>query len=112
MDPKAENVIQNIGAIAESVSVFYNSIARQVPKDVALVLTRHFMDLTIGKRGLSPEARIAIQTIATQAQRRAAEERKKQAEQKAQEASDSGESKPPQPREEPAPPAQQDEAAK
>lgn len=81
MDAKAENVVQNIGAIAESISIFYNSMARQVPKDVALVLTQHFMDLTIAKRGLSPEARMAIQTIATQAQRRAAEERKKRAEQ-------------------------------
>ena len=49
MDHKAENVVQNVGAMAEVTSVFYNSIVRQVPKDVALVLTQHFMDITIAR---------------------------------------------------------------
>lgn len=50
MESKAEHIVQNVGAIAETVSVFYNSISKQVPKDVALVLTRHFMDLTINRQ--------------------------------------------------------------
>ncbi len=49
MDQKAENVVQNVGAMAEVTSVFYNSIIKQVPKDVALVLTQHFMDITIAR---------------------------------------------------------------
>ena len=58
MDQKAENVVQNVGAMAEVTSVFYNSIIKQVPKDVALVLTQHFMDITIarGKGHGSPAA--------------------------------------------------------
>lgn len=49
MDRKTENVVQNVGAMAEVTSVFYNSIIKQVPKDVALVLTQHFMDITIAR---------------------------------------------------------------
>ena len=49
MDSKAENVVQNVGAMAEVTSVFYNSIIKQVPKDVALILTQHFMDITIAR---------------------------------------------------------------
>lgn len=47
MEDKAKNVIQNVGAMAEITSVFYNSISRQVPKDVALILTQHFMDIAM-----------------------------------------------------------------
>ncbi len=54
MESKAENIIQNVGAIAETVSVFYNSMAGQVPKDVALILTQHFMNLTIARRSMTP----------------------------------------------------------
>ncbi len=54
MDSKAEHLVQNIGAIAEAVSVFYNSIIKQVPKDVALVLTQHYMDNLMSRRTLSP----------------------------------------------------------
>lgn len=32
MDRKTENVVQNVGAMAEVTSVFYNSIIKQVPK--------------------------------------------------------------------------------
>lgn len=94
MEPKAENVVQNIGAIAETISIFYNSIVRQVPKDVALALTEHFMDITISRQPvakLSPEAR-AVALAAAEAQRRAIAE-KRRAEQEArkkQEAQDQG----------------------
>lgn len=79
MEPKAENVVQNIGAIAETISVFYNSIARQVPKDVALVLTQHFMDLTISRQpaGPSPEAR-AVALAAAEAHRQAVAQKRRQ----------------------------------
>lgn len=73
MESKAENLVQNIGAVAETISIFYNSIARQVPKDVALALTEHFMDITISRQPaakLSPEAR-AVALAAAEAQRRA-----------------------------------------
>lgn len=81
MEPKAENVVQNVGAIAEAISVFYNSIIRQVPKDVALTLTKHFMDLTIARRPIttSPEAR-AIALAAAEAQKRMLEQRNKEQE--------------------------------
>ncbi|MDD6023819.1 MAG: hypothetical protein PUC06_06250 [Oscillospiraceae bacterium] len=73
MERKAENVVQNIGAVAETVSIFYNSIAKQVPKDVALVLTQHFMDLTIVHRpsGNVNAAAIAAAIQAAEAQKRA-----------------------------------------
>ena len=53
MAKNAENVVQNIGAIAETTSIFYNAIAKQVPKDVALILTQHFMDISIARRPIS-----------------------------------------------------------
>lgn len=85
MEPKAENVVQNIGAMAETISVFYNSMARQVPKDVALALTEHFMDITISRQPagkLSPEAR-AVALAAAEAQRRAiAQKRRAEQEQR------------------------------
>ncbi len=85
MDNKAANIVQNVGAIAETVSVFYNSIAKQVPKDVALVLTQHFMDLTINRTPanvavLRGNAAAAIAAVQEQ-QRRAAEQKKRQQEQ-------------------------------
>lgn len=77
MDPKAENVIQNVGAIAEAVSVFYNSMIRQVPKDVALVLTRHFMDLTIQRRDrISALDAKALAIAAAEARRRTAQQKR------------------------------------
>ena len=88
MESKAENIVQNIGAIAETVSVFYNSIAKQVPKDVALVLTQHFMDLTINRRPVNAaiingNVAAAIAAVqANEAKRRAAEQKKQQEEQK------------------------------
>lgn len=73
MERKAENVVQNIGAVAETVSIFYNSIVKQVPKDVALILTQHFMDLTITRRptGNVNAAAIAAAIQAAEAQKRA-----------------------------------------
>lgn len=91
MEPKAENVVQNIGAIAETISIFYNSIARQVPKDVALALTEHFMDITISRQPvvkISPEAR-AVALAAAEAQRRAIAQ-KLRAEQEARQKQDKG----------------------
>lgn len=70
MDPKAEHIIKNTGAIAETVSVFYNSIAKQVPRDVALLLTKHFMDLTINPhpvRGVVVNGNLASAIAAAQA---------------------------------------------
>lgn len=84
MDNKADNIVQNVGAIAETVSIFYNSIAKQVPKDVAIVLTRHFMDLTINRRPVNAaviNGNVAAAIAAVQAQeqkRRAAEQKKRQ----------------------------------
>lgn len=78
MDQKAENVVQNVGAIAETTSIFYNSISGRVPKDVALVLTQHFMDLTIARRPAGPNlAAIVAAVQAAEAQRKALEQKKK-----------------------------------
>ena len=88
MESKAENIVQNIGAIAETVSVFYNSIAKQVPKDVALVLTQHFMDLTINRRPVNAaivngNVAAAIAAVqANEAKRRAAQQKRQQEQQK------------------------------
>jgi hypothetical protein len=77
MESNAENVVQNIGAMAESISVFYNSLARQVPKDVALVLTKHFMDLTINRRSVPVPAELkAAIAAALEAQKRTAQQKK------------------------------------
>ena len=80
MERKAENVVQNIGAVAETVSIFYNSIVKQVPKDVALILTQHFMDLTIVHRpaGSVNPAAIAAAIQAAEAQKRAKQQRSAQ----------------------------------
>ena len=85
MDNKADNIVQNVGAIAETVSIFYNSIAKQVPKDVAIVLTRHFMDLTINRRPVNAavingNVAAAIAAVQAQEQKRWAAERKRQEE--------------------------------
>lgn len=85
MEGKAEHIVQNVGAIAETVSVFYNSIVKQVPKDVALVLTQHFMDLTINRRPVNAaviNGNVAAAIAAVQAQeaKRKAMEKQKQAE--------------------------------
>ena len=73
MDRKTENVVQNVGAMAEVTSVFYNSIIKQVPKDVALVLTQHFMDITIAR---PVNVNLGAAAKAMEAQRRAMERRK------------------------------------
>lgn len=91
MESKAENIVQNIGAIAETVSIFYNSISKQVPKDVALVLTQHFMDLTINHRPatgvvLSKNVASAIAAAqAAEAKRRAEQKKQQEAQEKAKE---------------------------
>lgn len=82
MDQKAENVVQNVGAMAEVTSVFYNSIIKQVPKDVALVLTQHFMDITIARPVNVNLSAAAAAAKAMEAQRRAMEQRKRQEQQK------------------------------
>ena len=85
MDHKAENVVQNVGAMAEVTSVFYNSIVRQVPKDVALVLTQHFMDITIARPvniNLSASAAANAAAKAAQAQKQAMEAQKRIQEEK------------------------------
>ena len=76
MDRKTENVVQNVGAMAEVTSVFYNSIIKQVPKDVALVLTQHFMDITIARPVNVNLGAAAAAAKAMEAQRRAMERRK------------------------------------
>ena len=76
MESKAENVVQNIGAIAETVSIFYNSIAKQVPKDVAILLTQHFMDLTIARRSVTP-AQLAQAAALADAKRRELEKKRR-----------------------------------
>ncbi len=88
MEKNAENLVQNVGAIAETVSVFYNSIVKQVSKDAALILTQHFMDITIACRTATP-AQLAQAAALAEAQRRAAERRRQQ------------EQKPPEEQEEP-----------
>jgi len=78
MEPKAEKVVQNIGAVAETISVFYNSIARQVPKDVAVELTKHFMSLTISRTTVHGNP--AMAAAALEAQKRILEQRRRQQE--------------------------------
>lgn len=87
MTDRAQHVVQNIGAIAETTSIFYNTIAKQVPKDVAIVLTQHFMDITIAKRPVNAvnpaAARAAAKAVAefkAMEERRHAEEAKAEAE--------------------------------
>lgn len=75
MESKAENVVQNIGAIAETVSVFYNSIVKQVPRDVALILTQHFMDITIARRSVTP-AQLAQAAALAEARRKGLEKKR------------------------------------
>lgn len=98
MESKAENIVQNIGAVAETVAIFYNSISRQVPKDVALVLTQHFMDLTINRR---PAAGVVLsKNVASAIAAAQAAEAKRRAEQKKQQEEKLGESQePPKPEE-------------
>ena len=76
-EPKAERFVGYIGAVAETVSVFYNSLVRQVPKDVALSLTKHMMDVTMGRGAMGAAETKLLEDI----QRRAMEQRKKQQEQ-------------------------------
>ena len=77
MESKAENVVQNIGAIAETVSIFYNSIVKQVPRDVAIILTQHFMDLTIARRTVTP-AQLAQAAALAEAKRKELEKKRRQ----------------------------------
>ncbi len=76
MDKKAENVIQNVGAIAETTSIFYNTLSRQVPKDVALVLSQHFMDLLINQRAVAVTPEQLVQAVLTETRRRQSEQQK------------------------------------
>lgn len=43
MDNKADKIIQNIGAAAEATALFYNTLAKEVPSNVALELTKQYM---------------------------------------------------------------------
>lgn len=77
MEKRAENLVHNIGAIAETTSVFYNSIVKQVPRDVALVLTQHFMDITMKSRQVAVPAS-AVAAAAAEVHRRVMEQQKEQ----------------------------------
>lgn len=43
---RADNVIRNIGAAAEATALFYNTVAKQVPAEAALELTKQYMAVT------------------------------------------------------------------
>lgn len=43
---RADNVIRNIGAAAEASALFYNTVAKQVPAEVAVELTKQYMAVT------------------------------------------------------------------
>ena len=79
MDSKTDNVVKNIGALAEATSVFYNAISKRVPRDVALALTQHFMNMSAGKRvtaiPLTPQQLAAL----TEQKRREAEQKPREA---------------------------------
>jgi hypothetical protein len=90
MEHKADNIVQNVGAIAETTSVFYNTIVKLVPKDAALVLTQHFMDLTIARRPTSADIAAAI-SAAKAAEARLRNQQKREAEPPAQPPQDSSE---------------------
>lgn len=81
MDNKTEHLIQNVGALAETTSVFYNAISKQVPKDVALVLTQHFMTLTINNRRTVAIPASAV-AAAAELQKRVLEQKQKQQQEK------------------------------
>jgi hypothetical protein len=83
MEHKADHIVQNVGAIAETTSVFYNTIAKLVPKDAALVLTQHFMDLTISRRPSSADIAAAI-AAAKAAETQLRNQKKREAEQSPQ----------------------------
>ena len=53
MENKAENIVKNVGAMAETTAIFYNNISKWVSKDVALALTQHFMELTMNRRSMT-----------------------------------------------------------
>ena len=82
MDKRAENVVQGVGALAETTSIFYNTIIKQVPKDVALILTQHFMDISVVRRPMGRQAAAAQanQTLraAQEIERRRQENEKKE----------------------------------
>ncbi len=96
MDPNAENVIQNVGAIAETASIFYNSISGRVPKDVALVLTQHFMELSMARKPSPNLAAILAAVQAAEARRRAEQQKQPQEQNSRSSAADPPKPEPPQ----------------
>lgn len=75
-EPHVERFINQTGAIAEVLAVFYNSLVTRVPKDVALHLTGRMLDSILSRGSLSGvEAKLLADL-----QRRALEQQKKQRE--------------------------------
>lgn len=75
-EPHVERFINQTGAVAEVLSVFYNSLIRQVPKDVALHLTERMLDAIMFRGSLGGvEAKFLADL-----QRRVREQQKKQRE--------------------------------
>lgn len=80
-DPKPNNradaVIQNIGAAAEATALFYNTIVKQVPANVALELTKQYMAVVF-QPNRTTQVRIPNTVLQTAIQKAAEEARKKQ----------------------------------
>lgn len=75
-EPHVERFINQTGAIAEVLSVFYNSLIGRVPKDVALHLTGRMLDSILSRGSIGGmEAKLLADL-----QRRAMEQQKKQRE--------------------------------
>ena len=75
-EPHVERFINQTGAIAEVLAVFYNSLIKRVPKDVALHLTGRMLDSILSRGSIGGvEAKLLADL-----QRRAMEQQKKQRE--------------------------------
>lgn len=75
-EPHLERFINQTGAIAEVLAVFYNSLVKRVPKDVALHLTGRMLDSILSRGSVGgAEAKLLADL-----QRRAMEQQKKQRE--------------------------------
>lgn len=76
MDNKADKIIQNIGAAAEATALFYNTLAKQVPSNVALELTKQYMAVVF-QPNRPTQIRIPNTVIQSAIQKAAEEARRK-----------------------------------
>ena len=82
---RADNVIRNIGAAAEATALFYNTVAKQVPAEAALELTKQYMAVTFQpNRPTKVQIPQSVLQDAVKKALKEAEARRKEEEQKGQ----------------------------